>query len=124
STLQQGETIESFRSIKEDLMLTAISAYVVELMDKGTDEKSPNPFLFELLYETLRMINEGYDAKIIKNIFEVKMLGVLGFRPIVTECVSCGTDEGEFVFSIKEGGILCRKCSHLDPRHLKVSQAT
>lgn len=39
-TLQQGEMIESMRAIREDLFLTAYAAYMTELMDKGTEEKS------------------------------------------------------------------------------------
>jgi len=124
ATIQQGENIDTFKTIKEDLFLTAYASYVVELLDKGVDEKSANPYLFELLYETLRHFSEGYDPKIIKNIFEVKMLGVLGFRPVVTECVSCHDVDGPFVFSVSEGGILCSNCSVRDPHHLKVSPNT
>lgn len=39
-TLQQGEMIESMRTIREDLFLTAYAAYMTELLDKGTEEKS------------------------------------------------------------------------------------
>ncbi|MCU9613911.1 DNA repair protein RecO [Caldibacillus lycopersici] len=123
-TVQQGENIDSFRTIKEDLFLTAYSAYIVELLEKGTEEKVVNPFLFELLYQTLKHISEGYDPKIIKNIFEIKMLSVLGFRPILTECAVCGNPDGPFAFSVKEGGIICPNCYHKDPYHLKVQQAT
>ncbi len=124
ATIQQGEIIDSFRDIKEDLLLAAYSSYTVELLDKGTDEKKVNPFLFELLYQTLKYYGEGYDPKIIKNIFEVKMLSVLGFRPVLDGCALCGNHDGPYFFSVKEGGILCQKCVHHDPYHLKVSQAT
>ena len=53
--LQQGEMITPLRSIKEDIFLTAYASYVVELTDKSTDEKKTNPYLFELLYQTLTL---------------------------------------------------------------------
>lgn len=122
--LQQGESIDHFRNIKQDLLLTSYASYVAELLDKGTEERVRNPYLFELFLQTLQYLNEGYDRDIIKNIFEVKMLQVLGLQPNFSSCVMCGDTAGPFVFSIREGGLLCHQCSHNDPMHLAVSQAT
>ena len=122
--LQQGEIITSLRAIKEDIFLTAYASYMVELTDKSTDEKKTNPFIFELLYQTLTYLNEGYDPEILKNIYEMKMLPVLGLYPILNQCAICGDKEGQFSFSIREGGIICHRCLTKDPYHLKISSAT
>lgn len=122
--MQQGEIINSLRSIKEDILLTAYASYIVELTDKSTDEKKTNPYLFELLLQSLNYINEGYDPDIIKNIVEMKMLNTLGLYPILNECVFCKRQEGKFSFSIKEGGVVCHHCYEKDPYHLVLSQAT
>ncbi|MFD0048308.1 DNA repair protein RecO [Actinomycetes bacterium NPDC127524] len=121
-SLQQGETIDSMRSIREDLFSTAYASYIVELLDKSTDDKNPNPFLFELLYQTLHYINEGYDAEVLKFIFEMKMLPVNGLNPTLNQCAICGETEGEFSFSIREGGFICHRCLDKDPYHIKISQ--
>ena len=97
---------------------------LVELTDRSIDEKKNNPYLFELLLQSLTYLNEGYDPEIIKNIYEMKMLNVLGLHPILDQCASCGSTEGTFVFSIREGGLLCDRCIHIDPYHLRVSPAT
>ena len=122
--MQQGEIITPLRAIKEDIFLTAYASYVVELTDKSTDEKKTNPFIFELLYQTLTYLNEGYDPEILKNIYEMKMLPVLGLYPILNQCAVCGDKEGQFSFSIREGGIICHRCLTKDPYHLKISPAT
>lgn len=122
--MQQGEIITPLRAIKEDIFLTAYASYVVELTDKSTDEKKTNPFIFELLYQTLTYLNEGYDPEILKNIYEMKMLPVLGLYPILNQCAICGNKEGQFSFSIREGGIICHRCLTKDPYHLKISSAT
>ncbi|HEY4552046.1 MAG TPA: DNA repair protein RecO, partial [Bacillaceae bacterium] len=59
-TIQQGEMISSLRGIREDIFKTAYASYIVDLLDKSTGEKESNPFLFELLYQTLNYIDEGY----------------------------------------------------------------
>ena len=80
-SLQQGEIISSLRSIREDIFLTAYSSYIVELTDKSTEDRKINPYLFELLYQTLHYINEGYDPDVLMNIYELKILNVLGLYP-------------------------------------------
>lgn len=122
--LQQGGTISTFRSIREDIFLTAYASYVIELTDKCTEEKRSNPFLFEMLFQTLNYLNEGYDPDILLYIYELKMLPLLGLYPRLNECTICKSTEGEFAFSIREGGLLCHRCYDKEPYHIKVSQAT
>ncbi len=122
--LQQGEMLSSMRTIKEDIFLTAYASYVIDLTDKSTDEKKANPFLFEMLYQTLNYINEGYDPEIIVHIFEVKMLNTLGLYPVLNQCAVCGSTDGHFSFSIREGGFICHRCLEKDPYHYKISQST
>ncbi|MDK8639641.1 DNA repair protein RecO [Niallia taxi] len=121
--MQQGEMITSFRAIKEDIMLTAYASYVAELTDRCTEDKKPNPFHFELLHQTMNYMNEGYDAQILTNIYEMKMLNVLGMYPVLDKCTICGATDGQFSFSIREGGLICHRCLEHDPYHYKISQA-
>jgi DNA repair protein RecO (recombination protein O) len=122
-TLQQGEMISSLRGIREDIFKTAYASYVVDLLDKSVDEKQSNPYLFELLFQTLKYINENVDVEIITNIFEMKMLNVLGLYPIMNHCAICGNNDGKFAFSIRENGLICHRCFQKDPYLLPISQA-
>ncbi|EHZ3605219.1 DNA repair protein RecO, partial [Listeria monocytogenes] len=69
-TLQQGEVIETFSSIQQDIFMTAYATYVCELLDKATEERQPNPYLYELTFQILRDIDEGYDPQILTQIYE------------------------------------------------------
>lgn len=122
--MQQGEMISSMRSIREDIFLTAYASYIVELTDKSTDDKKPNPYLFEMLYQTLNYMNEGYDLDVLMFIYELKMLNVLGLYPVLNQCSVCGSTDGNFSFSVREGGFLCHRCLDKDPYHYKVSAST
>jgi DNA repair protein RecO (recombination protein O) len=123
-SLQQGEIIYSMRSMREDIFLTAYASYIIDLTDKSTEEKKPNPYLFQLLLQTLQFLDEGYDQDILMHIYEMKMLNVLGLYPILDHCANCGRTEGTFSFSVREGGLLCERCLEKDPYHFKVSQAS
>ncbi|MBO0959464.1 DNA repair protein RecO [Neobacillus sp. MM2021_6] len=122
-SMQQGEIVSSLRSIGEDIFLTAYASYIVELTDKCTDEKKPNPFLFELLFQTLHFMNEGYEPDILMNIYEMKMLNVMGMYPVLNQCSVCGSTDGHFSFSIRENGFICHRCLSKDPYHFKISPA-
>ncbi|WP_040207958.1 DNA repair protein RecO [Neobacillus jeddahensis] len=123
-SLQQGEIITSLRAIGEDIFLTAYASYIVELTDKCTEDSKPNPFHFELLYQTLNYMNEGYEADILMNIYEMKMLNVMGLYPILNQCSVCGRTDGHFSFSVREGGFICHRCLDKDPYHFKLSPAS
>lgn len=122
-SLQQAEIISSMKSIREDIFLTAYASYIAELTDKAVEDRKPNPFLFELLYQTLNYLNEGYDPEILMFIYEMKMLNVMGLYPILDQCAVCGSTDGHFSFSIREGGFICHRCLEKDPYHFKLSQA-
>ncbi|MBW8348146.1 DNA repair protein RecO [Bacillus sp. IITD106] len=123
-TMQQAELISSLKGIREDIFKTAYASYIAELMDKGTGEQERNPFLFELLRQTLQYINDDYDPDIITNIFEMKMLNVLGLYPEMNQCAICGNTEAQFGFSIKENGLICHLCFDKDPHFFPLSQTT
>ncbi|EIT85208.1 DNA repair protein RecO [Fictibacillus macauensis ZFHKF-1] len=122
-SLNQGEIIDSFRGIKEDLFKTAYCAYMVEFLDKVTEENGPNPYLFEHLHQSFHLLDEGVDPEVILSIFEMKMLVQAGIGPQVNRCVHCGRTEGTFSFSMREGGFLCERCLAIDPNVLPLTPA-
>ncbi|MDQ0231604.1 DNA repair protein RecO [Metabacillus malikii] len=123
-SLQQGETILSHRVIREDIFLTAYASYISELLDKSTENNEQNPFMFELLKLTLDYLDEDVDPDILINIFEMKMLPILGLSPQLDCCTLCGKKDGTFHFSIREGGFICQNCFEKDPYRLPISQTT
>ncbi|MBB3906896.1 DNA repair protein RecO [Anoxybacillus rupiensis] len=122
-SLHQGEIIDALRGIREDIFATAYASYVVELTDKIMEERRPNPYLFELLLQTLKYMNDGLDLEILTYIYEMKMLRVIGLPPSLDGCAVCGRSEGRFSFSIKEGGFLCDQCEEKDPYRFSLSSA-
>ncbi|MBB6285012.1 DNA repair protein RecO [Geobacillus subterraneus] len=122
--LHQGELIDSMRALREDLFAAAYAAYIVELTDKSTEEQKRNPYLFELLLQTLQYMSEGCDLEIMTFIYEMKMLSVLGIPPVLDRCARCGATEGRFSFSVKEAGFLCHRCEAADPHRFSLSPAS
>ena len=87
------------------------SLYLLELAEKvykHDDDKA----IYEMLIASLEKINEGYNYKIITNIFELKMLDFLGIRPVIDECVGCGSKADIVTISSYRGGYLCKNCAN------------
>lgn len=114
STVQQGETLDSYRSIREDIIKTAYAAYIAELTDKLMEPKQKAAFLYKQLSLTFDWIHQHDDYTIPIIMYELKMFQIGGFAPVVDYCVHCGRKETPYTFSIQEGGLLCPHCTSLD----------
>jgi DNA repair protein RecO (recombination protein O) len=123
STIQQGEIIESFRPIREDIIKTAYASYIMELTDKLLDAQAPDINLFEQLYGTLNWIADHEAAEVPIMMYELKLFKKGGFAPTVNECSNCKSKELPFAFSIAEGGFLCRRCVHLDENAIPLPES-
>ena len=110
STLMEVDVINKFKSIHKDINMMSYSIYLLELADRVYKHDSDNE-VYNLLIASLKKIDEGYDYKVISNIFELKMLDFLGIRPIIDECVNCGNKNDIVTISSYRGGYLCKNCA-------------
>ncbi|KMK75958.1 DNA repair protein RecO [Alkalihalobacillus pseudalcaliphilus] len=124
STLSQGEIINTYKSIRHDLFLAAYGSYMIELLDRLTDEKEKNPSLFNLIQQMLFYLDEGVDPEVLLSIYEMKMLDQAGAKPQIDACTSCSQPNIPVAFSIKEAGFLCEKCRHLDEYAFMINEKT
>ncbi|MGK7377800.1 DNA repair protein RecO [Planococcus sp. 1R117A] len=122
-TLQSGDPLESLRHIREDIMKTAYASYIVELIDRLTEQDEPQPSVYEMLFQALHAIEEGYDPEAISLFVEWKMLPNAGLTPTLHQCAHCGATDGEFAFSFQELGFLCHRCFHIDRYIIRLSPA-
>jgi len=111
--LSQGEIIASNRKLREDLALMAYATYFAELVDQLVEEKDPNDAVFSLLLVGLYLLNEGtVNLEIARHFFEMRLVSVLGYEPMLYECAVCGKCSGKLGgFDIENGGICCTACS-------------
>ena len=122
-TIQQGDPLESLRHIREDIMSTAYASYITELIDRLTEQDDPQPAIYDMLFQGLHAIEEGYDPEAITLFVEWKMLPYAGLTPTLHQCANCGATEGEFAFSFQELGFLCHRCFHIDRYIIRLSPA-
>lgn len=107
-----AETIDAFSELREDLQLMSRAAYVIELLDRFTYEEGQNWQLYQLVVDTLKRLSTKQDVFVPLRYYEMRLLDLVGFRPMLFECAKCRKEiiaEDQF-FSAELGGVLCPNC--------------
>lgn len=108
----QAEATELYQPLRENLTLIGYAGYVVELLDRFTYEEGQNWQLYQLLVETLGRLASEPDPFVPIHYYEMRLLDLMGFRPMLFECASCSKaiqPEDQY-FSAERGGVLCPDC--------------
>jgi DNA repair protein RecO (recombination protein O) len=110
--ISQADTLESFRTVREDLVLTTHAYYLAEMVDLLTEDRLENRGVFDALVEGLRDLALNPDARLVLVIFHLRLLEALGYRPELRECVTCRAtiEPARNQFSALVGGVLCPTC--------------
>jgi len=123
--ISQAEVINSFSVLKEDLTAITKGQYLAEIVDGFGAEASPNPSLFQLMIDTLRVVEADPESEMALRYFEFHLLQVSGLMPELYHCVECRKElePDAHRFSPNVGGTLCLDCSpedaHLRPLSLR-----
>lgn len=119
-TLNSADIIESHRRIREDLLLSAVAAYLAEMTDRVTVDGEAAPRLYRQLLAALAALEDGKDAQVITHIYEMNILAHAGYMPVLDGCAGCGGAADDAAgFSIALGGLVCRGCAGKDGETLK-----
>ena len=114
--ISQAEAIRTFDALRADLFKTAYAAYVVELVDRFSYSEAENPLLYKLLVDTLIRLEGSAEPAVVIHYYELNLLDLLGFRPELQTCVSCGEAiiaQDQFLSPLM-GGVLCPRCRQAD----------
>lgn len=107
--INQAETVEHHRAIREDLDRMTDAMALVEAVDQVAQEGEANPQLFRMLTGALHTLNSADQRPaLLVGAFYWKLLALEGVAPVLDGCVLCGEPEA-VTFDPTEGGILCRE---------------
>ena len=108
----QAQVIDSFSVLKSSLTGLTQGLYIAELLDGFGSEANPNPELYQLSLEALRVIGRAPASEIPLRFFELHLLRTSGLMPELYQCVECrrNLEPGKHRFSPDGGGALCLEC--------------
>jgi len=110
-TLVSASISNYFSELRMDVEGAYYGFYFLELANYYAREANDETLTLKLLYQTLRaLVNSKIPNKLIRYIFELKIITINGEGPQMQECVCCGEKKISDVFSVMRGGIVCTKC--------------
>ena len=111
--VSQVDLVEPFMRFREDLTLMTAAARMVNVVGAVTPDGDPDPQLFETLELGLRALVTSQDPALTALLFQIRLLGLIGFRPQTDHCAACGKSRlmGESQFSPLSGGLVCATCA-------------
>jgi DNA repair protein RecO (recombination protein O) len=103
----QAETIDHFRTIRDDLDRIARASAMLEAVDQIAQEREVNPRLYQTLLGALRSL-AAHDPPLVVPAFFLRLLSIEGYHPVVEACAECGDPHDLVAFDLEAGGVLCR----------------
>jgi len=126
--LLQVDIIEAFNSLRNDLLKLAYSAYILEFIDETMEVCLYSPDTLRLMVRTLQaMCKDVIKPDLIRHIFELKHMCMIGFMPNLFKCNECDKPYEQcssIYFDIAQGGLVCKDCSEPNPYRYAISQGT
>ena len=80
--LQEVKTISTYKTVKANDKLTNKAFYIIELINRTTEEDEHAPKIYYLLVKTLDRLEENSEkATLLVNKFEIQLMKLLGYQP-------------------------------------------
>lgn len=113
-----------FEDLRTDLEGAYYGFYFCELSEYLTHENEDGSNTLKLLYQSLRALSqENISNRLVRRIFELRMLLISGVVPQVFTCVKCNKSQGLNFFNIDHGGVICSDCRKNIGKSVQVSES-
>lgn len=109
SILLEGNLINHFKNIVTNIENLNYSLNLINLIKKVLIQNNDKQ-IFSELKSALFKINDGFNASLITNIMQLKLLKYLGVNPNFHNCLICQS-ENIITYDLKQGGALCSNCA-------------
>lgn len=126
--IKEASVINPFNKLRYDLDKLTMAFYAAEIINTFCNDddkdKTQNELIYNLLYKTLENIQNSKDKtqitlSILK--FQLHFMNIAGFGIELERCLKCSkTVEGDALFSIQTGGIICPNCDVDQVQYVKL----
>jgi DNA repair protein RecO (recombination protein O) len=123
-TLNSCDTIEVFYNLRTDLDKLEHAVHITKIVQDVTYENQNTYKILQLFLNTLYVIAQtDMDLKFVISIFKIRLMCLLGFKPILDRCTACKSEQVHY-FSFKDNGLKCVNCAKQDTGTIEISEST
>ena len=115
-TVNEASVIEPFSGLRENFENYALGCYFAECIEMLTEENNPEEEILQLILNSLYALSRSlYDPALVKAVFEMRLMSLLGYMPDLDACCVCGREAPEEpCLGLETGRICCRGCRNKD----------
>lgn len=117
--LTECKLLDRFMGLRAGVDRLYAALYAADLVREMTPAEESQPAVFELLLGTVRSLSHGEETDLALLAFEVRLLGLTGYGPMLGACVACGSEKlpkGTVAYSSARGGVVCPACRSRDAK--------
>jgi DNA repair protein RecO (recombination protein O) len=122
--LEGAKLVRAFEGIPARLGRYAIACQFLELLNRATPDRQPQPELFQFAVGVLDVLDAETPDELLALLVLAKTLARIGYRPQLVRCALCGADlpadAGRVGFVPAHGGAVCRSCSSAEDQRIPV----
>lgn len=120
-TFTEGYVLNNFTNVKLNLEKNFICMAILEKVITFSSHIDEIEQFYYFVIKTLEILNENEYSNIVLNIFEIKLLYLLGISPAINYCNICG-EKNDLVMSLNQGGVICKKCANKHNFDLNINE--
>ena len=111
-TLNEASSLQQFWGVKSDVEKLALGSYFAEVMEAVAEEGRGEEALLSLILNALYALAQLHNPLAqVKAAFELKLLCLAGYEPLLDACAVCGVPEPrEPCLNLPEGVLCCGSC--------------
>ncbi len=111
--LSEGTMIELFDGVRCDVELLSLAAYFAQMAEEVSVEGAPAAEILSLFLNALYALDTlKKPQETVKAAYELKILALSGYEPLLEGCAVCGAVEPEKpFFDISQGVVCCGGCA-------------
>lgn len=123
--IRQANITNYFEKLLTDYDGICYACYFAELADYYGRENLDASVMINLLYAALRALsNPKLPNRLVRYIYELRLIAINGENPDVFSCHSCGKGEALMLYSPSEHGMFCIGCGGIAKDEIKLCQST
>jgi DNA repair protein RecO (recombination protein O) len=108
-----------YAGIRENILKSSFALYLMEIVQELIRDKDEK--LFDFLLSSLAYLEKEQELpRLLLPFFELNLLKLTGYGPILEHCVSCKRETGPYKFNPILGGIVCRDCQNKSHRSIDI----
>ena len=111
-TVTEADPLDQFWSLRQDLELLALGSYFAEVCEATVQEGEESGAVLSLLLNSLYALDTLHKPPaLVKAAFELRLLCLTGYEPLLDGCAVCGAAEPEDArLLLHEGALCCARC--------------